>query len=65
MGPGSARQPSARGRPSQPVPGVGTLRKVRGRWSLEANLASYLMMECVLVVLAIAVAIWRRQGLIP
>jgi len=36
-----------------------------GRWSLEANLASYVMMECVLVVLAIAVAMWRRQGLIP
>jgi hypothetical protein len=38
-------------------------RKPRcARWSVEANLASYLMIEGVLVTLYVAIALWRRWG---
>jgi hypothetical protein len=35
-----------------------------GRWSLEANIASYMLIEGVLIALFTAITVWRSQGLI-
>jgi len=40
------------------------LRPRCARWSFQANLASYAMIEGVLIVLFAAITLWRRQGLI-
>ncbi|HET7292003.1 MAG TPA: hypothetical protein VFM88_06240 [Vicinamibacteria bacterium] len=35
------------------------------RWSVEANMASYLMIAGVLLALLTAIELWRRRGWIP